>query len=211
MAQPIPAPAPSGTKLENPLPIIGTQYCAPYPVDLSVVKKVMTMSDGNFVVTDINGTVIFKVKGKLMSLHDQRILLDAAGNPIVTLREKIMSAHDRWYVYRGESKEPNDLLFTVKRSSMIQLKAKLHVFLANNTKEEVCDFKVEGTYSERSCVVYAGDSPNIVARMSKKTTAQSVLIGKDNFSVTVYPNVDYAFIIALIVILDDMNNENSVD
>ncbi|KAF5471473.1 hypothetical protein F2P56_008261 [Juglans regia] len=165
MAQPIPAPAPSGTKLENPLPIIGTQYCAPYPVDLSVVKKVMTMSDGNFVVTDINGTVIFKVKGKLMSLHDQRILLDAAGNPIVTLREKIMSAHDRWYVYRGESKEPNDLLFTVKRSSMIQLKAKLHVFLANNTKEEVCDFKVEGTYSERSCVVYAGDSPNIVARV----------------------------------------------
>lgn len=76
-----------------------------------------------------------------------------------------MSAHDRWYVYRGESKEPNDLLFTVKRSSMIQLKAKLHVFLANNTKEEVCDFRVEGSWSERTCVIYAGESPNIVARV----------------------------------------------
>lgn len=92
MAQPIPAPpAPSGTQLDKSLPIIGTQYCAPYPVDLSVVKKVMTISDGNFVVTDINGTIIFKVKGKLMTLHDQRMLLDAAGNPIVTLREKVIN------------------------------------------------------------------------------------------------------------------------
>ncbi|KAG2686116.1 hypothetical protein I3760_10G162300 [Carya illinoinensis] len=189
MAQHFPAlaPAPSGTKLENPIPIIGTKYCALYPVDLSVVKKVMTISNGNFVVSDINGTVIFKVKGKLMSIQDQRILLDGAGNRIVTLREKIMSAHHTWYAYRGVSKEPNDLLFTVKRSSMIQLKANLHVFLANNTKEEVCDFKVVGSWFERTCVVYAGDSPNIVARMSKKTTVEIILIEKDNFSVGVLP------------------------
>ncbi|KAG6640277.1 hypothetical protein CIPAW_10G162000 [Carya illinoinensis] len=176
MAQHFPAlaPAPSGTKLENPIPIIGTKYCALYPVDLSVVKKVMTISNGNFVVSDINGTVIFKVKGKLMSIQDQRILLDGAGNRIVTLREKIMSAHHTWYAYRG-------------RSSMIQLKANLHVFLANNTKEEVCDFKVVGSWFERTCVVYAGDSPNIVARMSKKTTVEIILIRKDNFSVGVLP------------------------
>ena len=45
-------------------------------------------------------------------------------------------------------------------------------------------------------------------QMHKKHTAQSILIGKDNFSVTVYPNIDYAFIVALIVILDDINAED---
>ncbi|XP_035545490.1 uncharacterized protein LOC118348276 [Juglans regia] len=86
--------------------------------------------------TDTKGTVNFYVKEKLMTLHDHRVLFHADGNPIVILREKIMSAHDRWNVYRGKSKEPNDLIFTVKRSSMIQMRAKLHVFLANNTNEE---------------------------------------------------------------------------
>lgn len=44
--------------------------------------------------------------------------------------------------------------------------------------------------------------------MHKKATAQSILIGKDNFSVTVYPNVDYAFIVTLVVILDGINSED---
>lgn len=44
-------------------------------------------------------------------------------------------------------------------------------------------------------------------QMHKKHTVQSVLIGKDNFAVTVYPNVDYAFIVALIVILDEINED----
>ncbi|OMO79412.1 hypothetical protein COLO4_24440 [Corchorus olitorius] len=44
--------------------------------------------------------------------------------------------------------------------------------------------------------------------MHKKHTVESILIGKDNFKVTVYTNIDYAFIVALIVILDGINNEN---
>lgn len=43
--------------------------------------------------------------------------------------------------------------------------------------------------------------------MHKKHTVQSILIGKDNFMVTVYPHVDYAFIVALIVILDEINDD----
>lgn len=73
-----------------PTTVIGPQYCAPYPVDLAVVKKVMTISDGNFVVTDVNGNVVFKVKGSLMTLRDRRVLVDAAGHPIVTLRRKVI-------------------------------------------------------------------------------------------------------------------------
>nr|AGV54542.1 protein LURP-one-related 15 [Phaseolus vulgaris] len=206
-----PQPTTSAPMPALPTTVIGPQFCAPYPVDLAVVKKVMTISDGNFVVTDVNGNVVFKVKGSLMSLRDRRVLIDAAGHPLVTLRRKVMTAHDRWQAFRGESTDDKDLIFTLKRSSFIQFKTKLDVFLANNTKEDICDFKVKGSWLERSCVVYAGESNNIVAQMHKKHTVQSILIGKDHFMITVYPNIDYAFIVALIVILDEINEDEKED
>ncbi|KAK7395018.1 hypothetical protein VNO78_15559 [Psophocarpus tetragonolobus] len=207
-----PQPSASAPMPAVPSAVVGPQFCAPYPVDLAVVKKVMTITDGNFTVTDVNANVVFKVKGSLMTLRHRRVLIDPAGNPIVTLRRKMITAHDRWQAFRGESIEAKDLIFSVKRSSLIQFKTKLDVFLANNTKEDVCDFKVKGSWLERSCVVYAGESNNIVAQMHKKHTAQSILIGKDHFMVTVYPNIDYAFIVALIVILDEINsNEDGGD
>ena len=56
---------------------------------------------------------------------------------------------------------------SAKSSSIIQLKTKLDMFLANNIAEEVCDFKVKGCCLERSCVVYAGESSTIVAQVNK--------------------------------------------
>jgi uncharacterized protein YxjI len=178
-------------------------------VDLACTRKVISLTDGGFVVTDVNDTVIFKVKEKLISLHDKRTLLDASGNPIATVAEKVITMHNKHYVYRGASTDDKDLLFTVKRSSMFQLKASLDVFLATNTKMSAPDFKVKGSWSERSCVVYAGD--NIIAQMHRKTTIKSVFMGKDKFMLTVYPNIDYAFVTALVIVLDDINGEGDKD
>ena len=73
----------------NPLAVVGPQFCAPYPVDLVIVRKLLTLSEGNFGVTDVNGNIMFRVKGKLFSLRDRRILLDAAGNPLLTFQQKV--------------------------------------------------------------------------------------------------------------------------
>lgn len=43
--------------------------------------------------------------------------------------------------------------------------------------------------------------------MHKKDIVQSVEYGKDNLMVRVYPNVDYAFIVAVIMILDEINQD----
>ncbi|PIA58082.1 hypothetical protein AQUCO_00500189v1 [Aquilegia coerulea] len=206
MAQPS---YPAGAPLANPINVVGAQYCAPYPIDLTIMRKVMTITDGNFAVSDVNGNIIFKVKGALFSLHDKRVLLDGAGNPLLSMRQKLMSAHRRWEVHRGDSSDDRDLLFSVKKSSMLQFKTSLDVFLASNKSENVCDFKIKGSWLERSCVVYLGDSTNIVAQMHKKHSVQSIVLGKDTFMVTVYPHVDYAFIVALIVILNEINEDRN--
>ncbi|AES79762.2 putative tubby-like domain-containing protein [Medicago truncatula] len=194
-----------------PTTIICPQYCDPYPVNLAVVKKSyiyqmsgsapVTIAD-NLTITDVNDNIVFTV----FTLGDHRLLVDAARNPIITLRRKILTMHDRWEAYRGQSTNAKNMIFTVKRSSLIQFKTKLDVFLAGNTKEDVCDFKVKGSWSERSCIVYAGESNNIVAQMHKKNTVTNILIDKDHFMVKVCPNVDYAFIVALIVILGEIKD-----
>lgn len=81
------------------------------------------------------------------------------------LRFQLLSAHRRWQVFRGESTASKDLLFSVRKSSMVQFKTKLDVFMAPNTKEDVCDFKIEGSWFERSCCIYAGNSNNIIAQV----------------------------------------------
>ncbi|KAJ4704303.1 LURP-one-like protein [Melia azedarach] len=207
--QHIPAPTPAQTIYSDPVALIGPQYCLPYPVDLAVVRKFWALNEGNFTITDINQTPLFKVKDKLLSLRDKRKILDPAENPLVTVSEKVFSLHQKHFAFRGDSTDPKDLLFTVQRSSAMQLKTTLNVYLANNTKQEVCDFKVKGSWTERSCIVYAGETNAILAQMHKKTTIGSVLLDKDQFMVTVYPNIDYAFIVALIVILDDINRNTS--
>ncbi|KAH7672547.1 LURP-one-related protein [Dioscorea alata] len=187
--------------------VVGQQYCAPYPVDLTVKKKALSLSDGDFSVLDVNGNVVFMVKGKLLSLRDRRVLVDAAGNPIISMQQKMISMHRRWQVFRGDSSDEKDLLFSAKKSSMIQFKTQLDVFLASNTTEHTCDFKIKGSYFERACTIYLGESSAIVAQMSRKYTVTNIVLGKDTFGVTVYPNIDYAFIVSLVIILDEINKD----
>ncbi|KAH7514714.1 hypothetical protein FEM48_Zijuj11G0119900 [Ziziphus jujuba var. spinosa] len=138
--------------------IINPQYCASSQMDLAVARKVKILSFGNFFVIDINDNIIFKVEGAFLSFHARRVLLDPAGNPIVTLQNKKMSAHHRWEAYRGDGTDSSNLLFSAKRPSMFQFKRELDVFLARNTEQNVCDFKVKGSWLKRSCVIYAGES-----------------------------------------------------
>ncbi|KAJ7947130.1 LURP-one-like protein [Quillaja saponaria] len=183
----------------SPTPVINSSYCAPHALNIDIVRKVMKVTDGNFVVKDVNGKTIFKVKDSFFTLHDRRVLLDSAGNTLVTLYKKIRSMHDRWNVFRGTSTEPEDLIFTVKRSSSIQWSSKLHVFLASNTAKDRCDFMVKDN------VIFAGESSTVVAYMQKKDSVSSFLFGKDTFMLTVHSNIYYAFIVTLIVILDEIS------
>ncbi|XVF82035.1 hypothetical protein PTKIN_Ptkin16aG0010600 [Pterospermum kingtungense] len=189
MANPIPHS--SSTPLANPVSIINPDFCVSDSIDLAI--------DGDLVVRDDDGNMVFKVKPASVTLHDRQVLLDAAGNHFVTLRKKLMTTHDRWQVFRGESSKRSDLLFSVKGSPMFRQNTKLGVFLKNNKTEEICDFRVVAEESW-SCVIYDGESTTIIARMHK--------IG-DNLKVRVQPNIDYAFVIALILIFDAMNTKSS--
>ncbi|URE01512.1 hypothetical protein MUK42_03723 [Musa troglodytarum] len=202
------AAMPTPAAFDGPVVVVGPQFCAPHVVDLTVTRKAFSWTGNDFTVTDVNGNVVLKVKGVYFSLRDRRVLLDAAGkppHPATEGRTFTLSSQQ----HRGESTDSKDLLFSVKKSRLLQFKTTLHVFMASNTNEDACDFKIKGSYSERSCTVYLGESDSILAQMRRKYTVKNVLLGKDTFCVTVYPNVDYAFVASLILILDEINSDSS--
>jgi hypothetical protein len=80
-----PAPAPAAAA-------VSPQFCAPHAVPLTVVKKAISLSGGDFVVTDANGAEMLRVKGAVFSIHDRRVLRNAAGQPLVSMREKVMTS-----------------------------------------------------------------------------------------------------------------------
>ena len=74
--------------------------------------------------------------------------------------------HHRWEVFRGDSTNASDLLFSVRKSSLIQFKTEMDVFLAGNTAQQVCDFKIKGNYFDRASDFYLGTSSSMVAQVN---------------------------------------------
>ncbi|KAJ9547701.1 hypothetical protein OSB04_020244 [Centaurea solstitialis] len=183
--------------------VIGSHFVAAYPFDIIVYIN----SGGNLMITDINNKLLLKVKPCNTTFHNQRVLLDADDRPIGVLREKNMTEHARWNVFRGNTKANSELLFTTKTTHMIQQKTSVDVFLANKKgSKNDCDFKVKGSWSQRNCTICMGDSSTTIAQMQRVQPFENVKFGEDKFVVTIHPNVDYAFVVALIAIVDAMKS-----
>ncbi|RCV10152.1 hypothetical protein SETIT_2G089600v2 [Setaria italica] len=210
-APPLPAPPPpepSGGIVE-PVPVVAPHFCAPYVVQLSVKEK-YGLRQGDFTITDTNGAVVIRVEGAFISIHNRRLLLDANGNPLLCMREKVISMHYTWEAYRGDSTKSSDLLFTAKKSSIIQpFETEMYIYLASNTSHEVCDFKMKGSFKERACSFYLGNTNTLIAQMHRQHSAMSTLLGTDHYGLTVFPNVDYVFISALVVILQELHTDKN--
>ncbi|KAG6433721.1 hypothetical protein SASPL_105336 [Salvia splendens] len=187
----------------NEVAVIDRKFCLPRSIDLTISKNIWQIGQANFVVTKSNGEIIFKIKGAIFSFNTTRVVYNAAGVPIVTLRKKTFSILSTWQVFRGEGKDQKDLIFSVRRSSFFQMKTKLSVFVAENS--DVCDYTVQADWFQRFCQVYVGDSPyKKLAQVEKNLSVGSLISGGDRFKVKVYPNVDCAFIVTLIVVLDEI-------
>ncbi|GJT22237.1 LURP-one-related 15-like protein [Tanacetum coccineum] len=185
----------------HPVPIVSSRYVTSdcNSLDLVIVREPFNPSRGNFMVTNANGRVMFNVIGDFLSLADRRVLCDLNGTPILSFQRKHGYILDQWDVFRGSS---NERIFRTKRTCFVPCKTTLEVFLGGNTNENVWDFLVRGTLFNNSCTIYARDGTTVVAKMQKKHSVESIALRKDTFRVRVFPNVDYAFIVALVVILD---------
>ncbi|KAI3759922.1 hypothetical protein L1987_50309 [Smallanthus sonchifolius] len=200
----------SPQQLSKPICVVSPQFVSPNLIHMLSGKKLLTLSDGNFGVTDANGNLLFKLKGKLLSVRGKRLLVDAIGNRILTFQKKL-SARKRWQCFRGDSTDPRDHVFSAKQVNRTQFKTSLEVFLPSNRNQDVADFTVKGNWFEKRCTVYAGETTTVIAEMNKKQTVPFIAFGADTCTITAYPNVDYVFIVALMAILNEINDDKEED
>ncbi|KAG6758168.1 hypothetical protein POTOM_038504 [Populus tomentosa] len=184
-----------------PVSVVGESYCAPYPLELIVKKKIKKLSNAQFEVFDLSGNLLLQVDGGVWNFQLKRVLRDPAGFPILTIRGKVLTLWHKWKANAGESTDDSNVLFTVKQSHPLQIKKAINVFLTANSKKKEPDFHISGSYTSLSFKVYEGR--RLIAEVKHNFTLQSFCKGKERYKVKVYPEVDYAFVVALLVILNE--------
>ncbi|KAG6430197.1 hypothetical protein SASPL_108259 [Salvia splendens] len=89
-----------------------------------------------------------------------------------TSTETVFSLHNRRLARRrrfsDESGFKEYAFFSVRKSSMIQFKTKLDMSMVANSKEDRCDFRIDGSWFKRSCAIYARDTNNDIAQTEAK-------------------------------------------
>ncbi|KAK2636842.1 hypothetical protein Ddye_031634 [Dipteronia dyeriana] len=199
--------------MENPvwddgipmISVVGDSFCVPYGMEMVVKKKIHGFKKVHYDVYDTSGNLLLQVDGNVWKLQKKRVMRDPAGLPLLTIRYKLFKWKKEWTVSPGESSEEN-VLFKVEESNPLRLKTRLDVFLEDkkSDKENHSDFHVNGRFNSLSFKVYRGKSA--IAQVNHHYSWGSFCKGKENFRVKVHPEVDYSFIMALLVILDEVDN-----
>ncbi|KAL5698921.1 hypothetical protein ACHQM5_029892 [Ranunculus cassubicifolius] len=189
--------------------IINPKYCLSTPINLFIRRKIKDITNLKFVITNEIGNVIFKVKPVISSrtLHETHLLVDDQDHPLLTIRRKIRTVHRRHQVYRGDSLEAKDLLFTVKKSCIGCVNV-LDVMVESNVDVKGGSFRIQGSWLDRSCAVYLEQSPTVIAQMNRKHAVNDLKQGQEAFMVKVHPYVDQAFITTLLVIRSEINDRD---
>ncbi|KAG6557076.1 hypothetical protein Mapa_001002 [Marchantia paleacea] len=189
--------------LAIPAPV-STSYCVPHLAQFIIEQKVMTLSSGKFTIKDPQGSLLFQVKSKVPSLHTKRIVCDSNENALVLLTKKVITMHDTWEATRANDDQKT--VFVMKKSSVVQLKPSFHVFLGTNTSMSKPDFTLKGDFFQFNYTICYNDVP--IAEASRRLNASAIIVGKDQYVVTIQPGVDHAFIASLVVIMDQVAQDD---
>lgn len=123
--------------------VVSPQFCVSQPMDLTISRKLMTLEDGTFGVTDLNGNLLFKIRGKVFSLHDRRVLLDAAGNPIITFQQKVNLLSIHLICKSRSSSESIDHIYTSIILSGSIIRSNLDLLLNRSIKSIPRSFRLD--------------------------------------------------------------------
>ncbi|KAJ0741387.1 putative tubby-like protein [Helianthus annuus] len=104
-----------------------------------------------------------------------------------------ISVHRRRQAYKGDHHE-HHRLFTVKKTRGHK-SFRFDVYMASNMTESTFNYRVYDNYKDGTSIIFAQDKVTVLAQTEKP---------EDKFSVSVSPNVDKAFVSALLIIREEV-------
>lgn len=178
---------------------------------LTVWRKSLVFSGNGFTVFDSTGNLVFRVDNYTSHLKDEIVLMDATGMALFTMKRKRLSLHNEWRGFLGDFQDTQRPLFIVRRAApylLISTKRLADVYICSsaeskNKKKAHSDYRFEGCYAKRSFTLLNSFN-EVVAEVKPKLVRSEITLGGDVFNLTVQPGYDQAFVMGLIIILDQM-------
>lgn len=178
------------------------QFVAQKTESLILQEKVFSFSGDSFDIKNVEGTPVFKVQGKAMSMSGRKIFSDQKGNELFHLRKQLVSLHTTFY---GE--DSNDRpLFEVKSKFSIGT-SKAYVSFTDTTGK-AHSLLMKGNWFDTQANIVDETTGAVVATISRKLFNLGELIGgQQSYVLSVAPGVDMALMCAACICLDEKNNE----
>ncbi|KAI3824929.1 hypothetical protein L1987_06402 [Smallanthus sonchifolius] len=190
---------------ENITPVSVSSVVCKKPVVLTVWKKSLLFGCDGFTVYDSLGNLVFRVDNYTATGNREIVLMDASGHTLHTIRRKMLSLRNNFLVYDGET-AVNPRFSVTKHGNIFNTNSLAYASIVGSPKnrnERNVIFEIEGSYAQKSCMVY-DDGRTCVADIRRKEAKGGVALGGDVFALVVQPSVDPAIAMALVVILDQM-------
>ncbi|KAM3279364.1 hypothetical protein ACQJBY_046603 [Aegilops geniculata] len=191
-------------------PVVDARFCAPHATAFTVSKK----RECNMTIRDADGATVMRVEGQAWCWPRRSLLLDAAScQTVVTVKRcpSLLPVTRRWEAFRGGSTSPEELLFATVSQPWVFSRGVVHVHLAGGNRrysERRVDYVVAcGGQDGRECTVSLGRANGPAVAKINRTTEPSD--EQPEYSVSVNPGVDRAFVLALTVILDEIRVDES--
>ncbi|XP_024015056.1 protein LURP-one-related 9 [Eutrema salsugineum] len=192
--------------------VVEEMFCNPYITELMVRRRRESLKRDRYDVYDLSDNLIFTIDGGTWNIRRKRVLRDATGIPLLSMRTKgLVTMRYKWEVYKGESTESEDLLFSAREQNLFSFKTSLNIYLppqqpSTDITSIEPDFRTSGRYIGSSFKLFEPIHNTLLAEVVHDFSWGGLIIGNYSFKVRVNPYVDFAFVIALLVIADDTSN-----
>jgi len=193
--------------------VIDDKFCKDSAMPLTVWKKSLVFSCSGFTVYDPSGNLIFRVDNYCSDPKNEVLLMDAAGLALLTMRRKRLSLRTEWQGFLGEFQDAPKPLFLARKAASLLIPTNnlAEVYMGSSSKskqKQQSDYHIEGCYAKRS-FTFLNCSGDVVAEVKpKQFRSDHIKLGGDVFNLVVRPGYDLAFVMGLIIILDQMMPSN---
>jgi len=156
-------------------------------MQFQVKQKILSIGD-NFIIQDQNGHPHYQVSGQVFSFGDKLSLEDLNGHELFYIEQKLMRLMPEYYLY----KKGQTMAICKKRFTLFGSKFDIESQYGNF---EINGYPLNYTYE----IIKDG---KIVATVDKQLFSFS-----DTYGVEINESEDYAFILSLIIIIDQVVHE----
>ena len=192
----------------HPIAIVDARFCCPQEVTLIMKEKLFTYSGDSYDIKDDAGRAWFKVRGKAFSMREKKMIYDVQGNPVINLKENMFSFLGRpiQKVYLGDNS--TNLICTIKPRFKLW-SGKLVTQGKNQINGHDLEFTLRSNHRGSEACIWLGKSRDglPIAKIYRSLNMKSIMTDSRDYRLTVAPNVDVAFIVALAISLDELKKD----